>query len=212
SVKKSRNQNEFDIMRNMIDSLQRTQEIAGRAEEHVKNNKKEGTIMKFTHEVFGELRAKTVNGEILFVAKDVCDALGISNVTVAMSRLDTDEHTKFSLGRAGETNYVNESGLYTLIIRSRKPEAKKFRRWVTSEVLPSIRKKGHYSVKKSRNQNEFDIMRNMIDSLQRTQEIAGRAEEQSQINNERINALDNVNVNGTERQKLNGYVRKYSRI
>ena len=79
-----------------------------------------------------------------FVAKDVADILGLTNTTVALSRLDDDERSKFNLGRQGETNIINEYGLYTLVLASKKPEAKKFKRWVTHEVLPTIRKHGAY--------------------------------------------------------------------
>lgn len=84
-------------------------------------------------------------GEPWWVAKDVCQVLEISNPTVAIQRLDLDEVTKFNLGGLhGETNIVNESGLYSLILGSRKPEAKQFKRWITHEVIPSIRKHGGY--------------------------------------------------------------------
>ena len=98
----------------------------------------------FNSEEFGEIRTVTVNDEVWFVAKDVCEALRHTNTTVAMQMLEEDERTKLSLGRAGETNCINESGLYALIIKSNLPKAKKFRKWVTSEVLPSIRKNGGY--------------------------------------------------------------------
>lgn len=83
-------------------------------------------------------------GEPWFVAKDVCDILGHSNVSMVLDRLDDDERSKFNLGRQGETNIVNEAGLYSLVLGSRKPEAHEFKRWVTHEVLPSIRKHGAY--------------------------------------------------------------------
>ncbi|MCB0302860.1 MAG: Bro-N domain-containing protein [Calditrichaeota bacterium] len=83
-------------------------------------------------------------GEVWFVAKDVCDVLDISNPTVAVSRLEDDERSKFNLGRQGEALIVNEPGLYSLILTSRKPEAKAFKRWVTHEVLPAIRQTGSY--------------------------------------------------------------------
>lgn len=83
-------------------------------------------------------------GEPWFVVKDVCDILGHSNVSMALDRLDDDERSKFNLGRQGETNIVNEAGLYVLVLGSRKPEAHEFKRWVTHEVLPSIRKHGGY--------------------------------------------------------------------
>lgn len=83
-------------------------------------------------------------GEPWFVAKDVCDILEISNPSDALKRLDDDERSRFNLGRQGETNIVNEAGLYVLVLGSRKPEAHEFKRWVTHEVLPQIRKHGGY--------------------------------------------------------------------
>ena len=84
-----------------------------------------------------------------FCIKDVCDILGLTNPTVVAKRLDEDEKAKFDLGlKNGElTNFTNESGLYTLILRSDKPEAKPFRKWITSEVIPAIRKTGKYEEK-----------------------------------------------------------------
>lgn len=91
-----------------------------------------------------QLRTVTKEGEPWFVAKDVCDVLGIKNITDAIKRLEDDERARFNLGRQGEANIINESGLYSFILRSDKPEAKTFRKWITSEVLPSIRKHGAY--------------------------------------------------------------------
>ena len=99
----------------------------------------------FKSEEFGEIRVIEKDGQPWFVAKDVCDILEIQNTTDATKRLDADEVTRLNLGGlTGETNLVNEYGLYSLILGSRKPEAKKFKRWVTHEVLPSIRKNGGY--------------------------------------------------------------------
>ena len=86
------------------------------------------------------------DGEPWWVAKDVCEVLELSNPTMALEGLDEDERTKFCLGRQGDANIISESGLYTLILRSNKPEARSFRRWVTHEVLPTLRKTGHYSI------------------------------------------------------------------
>lgn len=99
----------------------------------------------FNNEEFGEVRTAVVNNEPMFCLADVCKALEIKNVTDVAKRLDDDERTRLNLGRAGETNFVTESGLYAVILRSDKPNAKKFRKWVTSEVLPSIRKTGRYN-------------------------------------------------------------------
>ncbi len=81
-----------------------------------------------------------------WVAKDICDTLEISNVSQKLQTLDEDERSMFNIGRQGEAWCVNESGLYSLILRSRKPQAKRFKKWVTSEVLPAIRKTGSYSI------------------------------------------------------------------
>lgn len=94
-----------------------------------------------------KVRTIQQNNEPWFVLKDVCDILGITNATVTANRLEDDEVTKLDLGgQAGTTNIINESGLYHVILRSDKPEAKPFRKWVTSDVLPSIRKHGMYAV------------------------------------------------------------------
>lgn len=98
----------------------------------------------FKNEEFGEIRVVELNNEPWFVATDICKALNLSNPTVAVQRLDEDERAKFNLGRQGETNIVNKYGLYNLILSSRKPEAKKFKRWIIHGVLPSVRKHGAY--------------------------------------------------------------------
>ena len=102
----------------------------------------------FQNPEFGEVRTLECNGEPWFVLKDVCDALGIKGAKDVVKRLDDDERgltpIEDSAGRHQETTIINESGLYSVIMRSDKPEAKPFRKWVTSEVLPSIRKNGGY--------------------------------------------------------------------
>jgi anti-repressor protein len=97
------------------------------------------------------LRAVNIDGEPWFIAKDVCDALEMdttAGVTQWLRGLDADEKDslRISQGTPGNPNQtiINESGLYSLILKSRKPEAKAFKKWVTSEVLPSIRKTGMY--------------------------------------------------------------------
>lgn len=101
----------------------------------------------FKNNQFGEVRILKKENEILFVAKDICEALELSNPSMAVSRLDDDERAKFNLGRQGKTNFVNEFGLYNLILGSRKPEAKKFKRWITHDVIPEIRRTGSYNSK-----------------------------------------------------------------
>ena len=103
-----------------------------------------------------KVRTLRLDDEPWFVAPDVTKILDMSNTTVALSRLDEDERSKFNLGRQGNTNIVNEYGLYKLILASRKPNAKKFQRWVTHEVLPAIRKHGAYMT----DQKAFDVVHN----------------------------------------------------
>lgn len=105
------------------------------------------TIQSFSYQN-NEVRTVEMNGEPWFVLKDVCEVLGIADHKVTARRLETDEVCQTpltdSMGRQQETTVINESGLYNVILRSDKPEAKPFRKWVTSEVLPSIRKHGAY--------------------------------------------------------------------
>jgi prophage antirepressor-like protein len=94
-----------------------------------------------------QVRTVEMNNTVWFVAKDICEILDHSQVSKAVERLDEDEKllgTIFLSGQNRETWLVNESGLYSLILTSRKPEAKKFKKWVTHEVLPTIRKTGGY--------------------------------------------------------------------
>lgn len=106
----------------------------------------------FQNDQFGDVRVVIKDGEPWFVAVDVCKALEIGNSRMAMERLDSDEKMTVSLtdshsgkrGGAQLITIVNEPGLYTLVLGSRKPEAKAFKRWITHEVIPSIRKHGAY--------------------------------------------------------------------
>ncbi|MEV2279306.1 phage antirepressor [Nocardiopsis sp. NPDC049922] len=102
----------------------------------------------FNNDDFGEVRTFLINGAPWFVASDVCEILGLSDFRTSLRKLDEDErHTMpvtDALGRKQDTYVVNEAGLYSLILRSRKPVAKAFKRWVTHEVIPSIRKTGSY--------------------------------------------------------------------
>lgn len=105
----------------------------------------QNSIEVFENPIFGQIRMVMVDDEPMFCLVDVCRALEIKNATDVAKRLDEDELTRLNLGgRAGESNFITESGLYAVIVRSDKPNAKKFRKWVTSEVLPTIRKTGGY--------------------------------------------------------------------
>ncbi|EMP7138361.1 anti-repressor protein [Serratia marcescens] len=109
--------------------------------------KTQATIFSF--ESSSNIRAVEINGSPWFVATDVCDALRLSNPTMSLKALDEDERSKLNLGRQGEASIISESGLYTLILRCRDAVTPgtipyRFRKWVTSEVLPAIRQTGQY--------------------------------------------------------------------
>ena len=107
-------------------------------------------IEVFKNEQFGEIRTALIENEPWFVAVDVCRALEIGNSSQAISRLDADEKMITLISNEGNKRgnpnmtVVNEPGLYTLILSSRKPEAKAFKRWITHDVIPMIRKTGCY--------------------------------------------------------------------
>lgn len=102
----------------------------------------------FSNDSFGDIRTVQQGEDILFVATDVCRALEINNSRQALTRLEDDEKADVILNDGSQNrrmNVVNEYGLYNLVLASRKPEAKAFKRWITHDVIPSIRKTGSYS-------------------------------------------------------------------
>lgn len=118
-------------------------------------------LQVFNSSEFGNVRVVQVDGEPWFVAADVCRALEISNSRDAVARLDDDEKgvgSTDTLGGKQGMQIINEPGLYTLVLGSRKPEAKAFKRWVTHEVLPTIRKTGSYKTPTSQ-QERLEVMK-----------------------------------------------------
>lgn len=106
-------------------------------------------IIIYRNEQFGEIRTMERDGEIWFVGKDVAEVLGYSRATKAVTeKVDAEDRDEVpirdSIGRNQKTYIINESGLYSLILSSKLPQAKEFKRWVTSEILPSVRKHGGY--------------------------------------------------------------------
>ena len=118
---------------------------------------KDTELTLFCNDEFGQVRTLMIDDNPWFVASDVCKALAISNPTVAVQRLEDDERSKLNLGRQGDTNLINEYGLYSLVLASRKPDAKKFKHWITHDVLPSIRKHGLYAVDELLNDPDLAI-------------------------------------------------------
>lgn len=113
--------------------------------------------------------------KILFIAKEVCDLLDIKNTSQAVNQLDEDEKLTYVLNRSGQSrkfNVITESGLYSLILRSNKQESKIFKKWVTSEVLPSIRKHGAYLTPAKTEEliNNPDLIINLAQSLKTERE------------------------------------------
>lgn len=106
-------------------------------------------LQVFTNKECGEIRVLKRNGEAWFVAVDVCKALDINNARQAVTRLDDDEKCTVISNDGRQMNIVSESGLYSLVLSSRKKEAKTFKRWVTHDILPEIRKTGGYNSEQS---------------------------------------------------------------
>lgn len=123
----------------------------------------ENKMQIFKNADFGEIRTISIAGESWFVAKDVCDALELTDVSMTMKSLDDDEKRVQVVLVSGGKNtttmwLVNESGLYNVIFQSRKPKARFFRRWVTHEVLPNIRRTGSYG-------DNSGCMRTVVDKM-----------------------------------------------
>lgn len=140
-------------------------------------------VFRFGYE---ELRTYLIEDEPWFTAADVCDILGIGNVSQAMTRIDDDERTLIpNEGHATPINVVSEAGLFTLILGSRKPEARAFKRWVTHEVLPSIRRTGAYVVPETPEQL-------MARAVIQAQELIARKDEQIAVLAPRAEAWDEL--------------------
>ena len=155
----------------------------------------------FSKENLGSVRTVLVNNEAWFCIKDICDILELTNPTAVAQRLDEDERAKFSLGRQGETNFTNESGLYALIVRSDKKEAKPFRKWITSEVIPAIRKTGSYS-------KPMSVQDVLIATLEEQKKMVHRIEiVENKVDNE-------IRIDQSEQRKLQKAIniRVYQRL
>ena len=155
----------------------------------------------FSKENLGSVRTILADNEVWVCAKDVCDILEIKNVTQAVQRLDEDERSMFNIGRQGNTNFINESGLYALIVRSDKKEAKPFRKWITSEVIPAIRKTGSYS-------KPMSVQDVLIATLEEQKKMVHRIEiVENKVDNE-------IRIDQSEQRKLQKAIniRVYQRL
>lgn len=129
-------------------------------------------LQVFTNDIFGQIRTTVINGEPWFVGNDIATALGYKRPRNAVStHVHEDDALKQggvdTLGRTNEMTFVNESGMYALIFGSKLPSAKQFKRWITSEVLPSIRKTGGY-IPVNAQDDEITIMAKAHQILERT--------------------------------------------
>lgn len=136
----------------------------------------------FNNDRFGQIRIVPVDGELMFVAKDVCDCLEITKYRDAISRLDSDERGSVKLDTPGgkqDIAAINEYGLYNLVLSSRKPEAKEFKRWITHDVIPAIRKTGSYSIAIPKTLPEaLRAYANEVESHNATKAIVAQQEQQ----------------------------------
>ena len=153
-------------------------------------------IKIFDNPEFWKVRTMEINGEPYFVGKDVSEILGYSdtNKAIAMHVDDEDklnDKTASSLGQRGGW-LINESGLYSLILSSKLPKAKEFKRWVTSEVLPSIRKHGAYAVDELLNDPEFAIK--TFTALKEERERSKRLSEQIEADKPKVIFADSVSA------------------
>lgn len=136
-----------------------------------------------------------VEGDFHFLLNDVCKILEIGNPRNVKARLEDDVHTTYPirdrLGRIQQATFVNEDGLYDVILDSRKPEAKRFRKWLTSEVLPSIRKTGGYQMQQPSNSLELALHA----ALEHEREI-------KEIKSDVGYLMDNMRINGPQEQRI----------
>ncbi|ARF66704.1 phage repressor protein/antirepressor Ant [Paenibacillus larvae subsp. pulvifaciens] len=145
-----------------------------------------------------DVRVIMKDGHPWWVAKDVCDVLGIKNNRDALSRMDEDEKGVVSidtLGGAQQMQVLNESGLYSLILGSRKPEAKQFKRWVTHEVLPAIRKTGMYATDELLDDPELLIQ--AATKLKEEREVRRQLEAQVKSDRPKVLFADSVTASPT---------------
>ena len=152
-------------------------------------------IQQFESEQFGTIRTTMIGGEPWFMAKDVCDALGVATNHLRESGRGLDDDEVASLpnweGKGSAPTIISEAGLYSLIMRSRKPEAKAFKRWVTHEVLPSIRKHGMYATPQAVKDMlaDPDTMIRTLQALKDERERADRLEDQNARQAEQIDEM-----------------------
>ena len=155
-------------------------------------------LQVFNNTEFGRVRTMVINGSPWFVAKDVCECLDINNSRQALARLDSDEKNSVILndGTPGnpEKGIVNEYGLYSLVLSSRKPSAKAFKRWITHEVIPAIRKHGAYMTGETLEQalTSPDFLIRLATELKTEQEARRLTEQKIEADKPKVLFADSV--------------------
>lgn len=163
----------------------------------------ENGLQVFTNEQFGQVRTINRNGEPWFVVADVCKALELSDTSKAAERLDADELTRIKFvsgGQEREMFFANEPGLYSLVLGSRKPEAKAFKRWITHEVIPEIRRHGMYATPETAEQilNNPDFLIKTLETLKKERAARMKEEEINRLNAPKVLFADSVAQAETE--------------
>lgn len=163
-------------------------------EKERKNKKMTPAIKIFNNAEFGEVRIFDKNGEPWFVGRDVCNILGYANASKAIAdHVDSDDKgvtNCYTLGGNQNLTVINESGLYSLILSSKLPNAKRFKHWVTSEILPSIRKHGMYATDELI--NNPDVFIQVLQELKAERERKAALEAQAEVNRPKIIFADAV--------------------
>lgn len=154
-------------------------------------------IKIFENEQFGQIRTISQNGEPWFAVKDVCDALELADTNKASARLDEDELTRIKFvsgGQMREMLFTNKPGIYSLILGSRKPEAKAFKRWITHEVIPAIENHGMYATPETAEKilQDPDTMIKILQALKDEREARVAAEETNLLNAPKVLFADSV--------------------
>ena len=172
----------------------------------------------FNNDEFGSIRTWVVDDEPWFVGKDIATILGYAKPENAIANHVDDEDKTSTLIQGSGSNYkskailINESGLYSLILSSKLPSAKKFKRWVTGEVLPSIRKTGSYGKPMSQLEIAQYSINLLIEQERKMKALEAQQGEQVKrldIIDSRLEVLNGVHIEGTGRDRLNAMVRAY---
>ena len=175
-------------------------------------------LQVFNNDEFGSIRTWVVDDEPWFVGKDIATILGYAKPENAIANHVDDEDKTSTLIQGSGSNYkskailVNESGLYSLILSSKLPNAKKFKRWVTGEVLPSIRKTGSYGKPMSQLEIAQYSINLLIEQERKMKALEAQQGEQVKrldIIDSRLEVLNGVHIEGTGRDRLNAMVRAY---